>query len=74
MAPRTTALGNQLVDFVTVVDFSEDASWAQFSVDYLRRLSEAVDSSAAAFESWMETQEETDHMRLFGSEGGVIVL
>lgn len=35
---------------------------AQLSADYLRRLTDAVDQFAAAFDAWMETQVESDHM------------
>ena len=38
----------------------------QFGADYLHRLADAVDAFAVAFESWMETQVESDHMTARG--------
>jgi hypothetical protein len=35
---------------------------ANHSVDYLRRLRDAVDDFTTAFEDWMKTQVESDHL------------
>ena len=39
---------------------------AEYGVDYLRRLKAAVEDFEVAFEAWMDTQVEGDHM---GSRG-----
>lgn len=35
---------------------------SDYSVEYLKRLVDAVEKFSAAFEAWMKTQVESDHM------------
>jgi len=45
-----------------IVHSRMEAALSDYSEDYLRRLQEAIQRFENAFEAWMETQQESDHL------------